>query len=219
MPAPWNALLTASLVVLLGVGPSPGRQEQIPDTPEPTLEPAPAVSYSPSQRDAIDWAHRRFELAGLELPATEITFYPTTESCEYAEGLYEQVDGRHILSICVPEGDTAARTLLRRRTVAHELAHAWEHETLDAGDREHLMTLLETDVWYSADAAWKDRGGERLAETIVWGLYDQRRRPVRIDQPCNELHRDFIAITGRLALGPFDNHCSLDHQPESRYPS
>ena len=227
MPTSWNTvILTAILIALVGsafdVEQTKAAETEptavvsfdrrpLDSTPEP---PANAdttpVSYSAPEQDAIDWAVSRFEMIGLELPEAEINFYPTAESCHHSDGLYEQIDGRHVLSICVRDGNSHHQTMFRRRTIAHELAHAWEHENLDEQDREELMALLDTEVWYSADVAWKDRGGERLAETIVWGLFDQRNRPVLIDQPCHELHRDFIAITGQNALGPIENYCSPD---------
>jgi len=221
MPIAWNtAVLTALVIAVIGTdfgveqteAAEPlidQRSEPVPLVP-PAPEPIP-ITYSPDQQDAIDWAISRFEMVGLDVPEAEIHFYPTAESCGHHDGLYEQIDGRHVLSICVRDGSSAHVTMFRRRTVAHELAHAWEHENLDERDREDLMTLLDTEVWYSADVEWKDRGGERLAETIVWGLFDQRNRPVLVDQPCHEMHRDFIEITGHTALGPFENFCSPDN--------
>ena len=227
----WNAaILTALVITVVGTGfnvtptqaadsqpvieASPVIAQPVTSIPSPQVAPEPApITYTPDQQDAIDWATSRLEMVGLQVPETDIRFYPTAESCGHHDGLYQQIDGRHVLSICVRDGDSAHITMFRRRTVAHELVHAWEHENLDDHDREELMALLDTDVWYSADVEWKDRGGERLAETIVWGLFDQRHRPVLVDQPCHELHRDFIAITGHTALGPYENFCSPTDQP------
>jgi len=204
MSRTWNAILAVLLFAV--VAPGVDRPPPTPVEPDQTR-----VAYTPAQQEAIDWAVGRFELIGFELPEVEISFFPTTESCRHADGLYQQIDDRHVLSICVREWDTAANTMHRRRTVAHELAHAWEHENLDEHAREELMAVLDVEAWYSADVTWKDRGGERLAETIVWGLFDQPRRQVLIDQPCAELHRDFIAITGHTALGPISGNCAPDH--------
>jgi len=47
-------------------------------------------------------------------------------------------------------------------------------------------------------------------ETIVWGLYDQLRRPTLVDTACAKVHADFREITGHLAPGPTSGACSID---------
>ena len=155
------------------------------------------------------WATERFALVGLELPEVQVSFHDDTEPCNRNEGLYHGDHGVHRAQICVPDHGTFASDLHRRRTLIHELAHAWEHANLDDEARERLLTILDAEAWFTSDLSWEERGGERFAETIVWGLLDQIRRPTLIDAHCAELHADFQFITGYSALGPIELVCAV----------
>ena len=72
------------------------------------------------------------------------------------------------------------------------------------------MEIVDAQDWYAPESAWKQRGAERFAETIVWGRWDQRRRPTLIDVSCRELHADFRSITGSTAPGPLEQICALE---------
>ncbi len=170
---------------------------------------APTSQLSPSEREMVGWARNRFALVGLELPPVQVAFHDDTKPCDGNNGLYRKSGSGAEVRICIPDVPTAAFDLLRRRTLVHELAHAWEQASLDDTQRRRLLPILDAESWYAPGSDWDRRGAERFAETIVWGLYDQLRRPTLIDVPCAEIHADFAAITGFGALGPLEVVCHL----------
>lgn len=166
------------------------------------------AALTPKERSLLQWASDRFALVGLELPDVDVSFHDDARPCNGHEGIFHGDGVRPRLQVCVPDRGTSASDLWRQRTLIHELAHAWEHVNLDDADRSELLEVLDADRWFSNDLTWDERGGERFAETIVWGLYDQLRRPVLIDGSCQELHADFQYITGHTAPGPLAEVCT-----------
>lgn len=182
----------------------------------PIGDPSVSTKLAPAENELVAWATDRFALVGLDLPDVDVTFHDHTEPCKWNQGIYRGGRGVHRVEICVPDHGTFASDLHRRRTLIHELAHAWEHANLDESGRERLLTVLDAEAWFTADLVWEDRGGERFAETIVWGLYDQLRRPTLIDAPCAEIHADFQFITGHSALGPIEPLCDVEPGRDAR---
>jgi len=107
-------------------------------------------------------------MAGLEPPATEIRFHDDLETCRMRLGVYWGENQG--LDMCTGE---AAGTM-ERKTMLHELAHAWIGEHIDDEQRDAFMSLRRVERWNSADDVWEDRGTEHAAEIIAWGLMDDR---------------------------------------------
>lgn len=174
------------------------------DLASPAIQP-----LTPDERDMIAWARGRFALVGLDLPELDISFHEDTRFCGGHDGVYRHDQGRPRVRICVPDPGTFAFTLHRKRTLIHEFAHAWEQANFEDEDRRDLLAILDADDWYAPEAPWEQRGAERFAETLVWGLYDQIRRPTLIEVSCPQVHANFRAITGTTALGPLEARCEL----------
>jgi hypothetical protein len=164
--------------------------------------------------DLVAEVTEQFRLVGLELPPVMISFHSDREPCNGHAGIYRGGNEQHRVSVCVPDSDVFAVQLHRRRTLTHELAHVWEQANLGAGDRAALLLSLDAKSWYGPDLDWQDRGAERFAETIVWGLYDQLRRPTLIALSCRKLQHNFQLITGHDALGPVPKSCSAPLPPD-----
>lgn len=175
----------------------------------PTDESPVLLELTSDEVNLVGWARDRFALVGLDFPAVEISFHAEREPCNGNQGIYQD-DGRARVLVCIPDYGTSASNLQRERTLVHELAHAWEQANLDDAERQALLEILDADDWYGPETAWEERGAERFAETIVWGLYDQLRRPTLIDTDCAEVHADFREITGHLASGPTAEACNID---------
>ncbi|MGI9622369.1 MAG: hypothetical protein ACR2PK_05985 [Acidimicrobiales bacterium] len=175
----------------------------------PLESPVEAVPLTENETALIELVADRFAAIGLQLPEIAVSFSDKTADCKWAHGIYNGDEGGHRVRVCVPDNGTFASSLQRQRTLTHEFAHAWDHANLTAADRERLLRIVDASDWYAPEAEWDERGAERFAETIVWGLYEQVRRPVLIDAPCRELHADFYAITGQAALGPVAQGCEL----------
>lgn len=176
-------------------------------------------SLSAADLQTVRWAIGRFLLIGLQVPDVEIAFHPSSEDCGWNEGRYRSDGETRRIDVCVPDHGTFHSELQRRRTVVHELAHAWDDVNLTDVDRDALLSVLGAHDWYGSNLDWRARGVERFAETIVWGLYDQRRRPTKIEVPCADLHQAFVEITGHEPLGPIEAVCDLTRQPAARTPT
>lgn len=162
-----------------------------------------AEPLTDEQQALVDWAIRRFALAGLELPQVTVRFDPSRELCGWAEGLYRHSPASGaVVTICAPDTDTFAAKLQARRTLLHEFAHAWDLANLSGEDRLELSRILGTEEWLAEDAAWTDRGAERFAETFVFALLDQPRRVLEVSLDCSVLLDAFRTATGAEPLGP-----------------
>jgi hypothetical protein len=196
--------------VLIGAGDAGHDADTGPAMPVVVTMPEAPPAVEPltsAEQELVDWAYARFALVGLDLPDVEISFHEDTDSCRGAEGRYERSGSDARIRVCIPDQDSFAFQLKQRRTLVHELAHAWDDANLDDTDRAELLSVVDAESWYAPESDWDQRGVERFAETIVWGLYDQLRRPTRIDVPCDELHADFVRITGSTAPGPVEMVC------------
>jgi hypothetical protein len=164
---------------------------------------------TPAQRAMVTWALERFERAGLPLPPMQIVFHEDIRDCQGHVGLYWAELRR--LDMCVYHVDSLAK-----RTILHELAHAWDGFVLREPTRRDFLHLRQLQTWASQGVAWELRGQEQTAEVIAWGLMDQ---PLYLTIPNNrpdELHAAFELLTG--GPSPFrsadDSHVENVFSPE-----
>ena len=130
-----------------------------------STQPTTLTSLSPSltveQQDLVVWAMDRFVANGLDLPPIETEFSPSTIDCMGHKGLYYAAERR--LHMCAMD----------KRTMLHELAHAWANVALSKADRQRFVELRGLNTWNDRGEAWKERGTEHAAETIAWALMDE----------------------------------------------
>ena len=171
-----------------------------------TFVPADEVTVmgdlEPDEEDMVRWALGRFGAADLALPSViEFGFDATQARCDGARGLCLSRDDPPQAIVCEPGGHTAYRTVNRRVTLLHELAHLWYAGGFAPRAQEIVGGQLVGDV------PWHLRTAERVATVISWGLLDQLRRPVATDVPCVDLYLQFTELTGRAPLGPLEDSC------------
>ena len=70
----------------------------------------------------------------------------------------------------------------------HELAHAWDRQSLTDERRAEFLRLRRLDASGATTtrSVWDERGAEHAAEVMVWGLMDRpyrRRRSTRTAAP------------------------------------
>lgn len=150
--------------------------------PEPTglrkvVEPSPALVETPhvfefrtnSDAALADWALGRFQQAGLELPLLIIAFHDDKQPCQGHVGLYRSGDTPRI-DIC---GFNWDRFLITpKRTLLHELGHAWAGATLTEETREEFVQFRGLSTWGDDRFPWAEQGSEQAAEIIAWALLD-----------------------------------------------
>ena len=177
----------------------------VTETVERVAEPTPSVE----EQAIIDWALGLYAEAGLELPAVEIGFYDTKDACEGSKGTYRpQADGIARVRVCDWHERAMLRDAWRRKTLVHELAHAWAHLNLEDAVEIEFTEARGLDTWNDRSVAWEQRGTEHAAEVITWGLMDQRMSvDVRIDDTgCDTLTGAYEMLTGTTPVnGPTHN--------------
>ena len=158
-----------------------------------SAERATVVASSPADVAIADWALARYAAAGLELPPVTIVFHDDPASCADNSGLYRSFR----IDACLG-GQTLAYA---RRTLVHELAHAWSEAHLLPEDQARFLELRGLRTWNSKAVPWVERGFEQAAEVLTWGVGERTTRillPDR-DRP-DELAVAFETLTGRQAL-------------------
>ena len=64
-----------------------------------------------------------------------------------------------------------------------------------------FLTHMGLREWYGADLDWHERGVERTAQVIAWGLMDELISASRLgDRPCGQLSNAFRLITKATPL-------------------
>ena len=146
----------------------------IPQVPQPVVATADPVvikivAATARQVEHAEWALTRFEAAGLELPSLTIVFHDDYQSCGMREGVLRIAGEDVTIHECQNDPSRSRRSLL------HELAHAWDHVggSIDADTRTDFLTLRGLQSWDDDDLPWNQRGEEQAAEIIAWGLMDQ----------------------------------------------
>jgi hypothetical protein len=158
----------AGLAVVIALV-TPGGGDALKDTAR--IDPIYTFEFR-TQADAAlaEWALSRFEQAGLSLPPLVIAFHDDLEPCEGNFGYY-RAGARARIDIC---GFNADRFLVTpKKTLLHELAHAWTRHTLTPTTRESFLDFRGLRAWNDDDLPWAEQGSEQAAEIIAWALMDQ----------------------------------------------
>jgi hypothetical protein len=140
--------------------------------------PAPALSQpltvhgaSAAEERRIDWALRRYRIAGLDgMPNIDVALHRSDEACNGGLGLY--YSGR--IDLCTKD----ASEPYQRKFALHEMAHAWTEANIDAEVLGRFMDLRGIAAWNDRSFDWKERGTEQVAEIITWGLGEGEIAPL-----------------------------------------
>jgi hypothetical protein len=167
--ATWLArgVLTVTLALVMGVLSSLSH--------EPRALVIQTASASIASRDEADealaeWAIGRFEQAGLVLPGLTIAFHDEKAECEGRYGYFRASAPAHV-DICGFNGNRFLVT--PKRTILHELAHAWAHENLSEDSIQAFLRFRALDTWNDPSTPWEEKGFEHAAEIMAWALLDE----------------------------------------------
>jgi hypothetical protein len=144
------------------------------------------------------WAFDRFDQAGLELPPLSLSFHDDRTECEGHLGYFRPGTPPSI-DIC---GFNWNRFLVTpKKTILHELAHAWSHQTLDSETRNQFLDARGLDTWQDDSVTWEEQGIEHAAEVIAWGLIDEDLLLTTIGETDSvQLAAAFELLTGKEPL-------------------
>lgn len=151
---------------------------------------APGVTVFEADREhvrLVRWAATRFDSAGLVAPAVEVHFHRDTTPC--LGHLGSELGGR--VDLCV-----AIVSEVARKTLLHEMGHAWIDANMTASDRERFMAERGLVAWNDSAVPWDDRAYEHGAEIIAWGLGDRYIAPTIPDREPARLTSGFELLTG-----------------------
>jgi hypothetical protein len=142
------------------------------------------------------WALARFDQAGLVLPPLVISFHDDRHGCGGNFGLYRAGD-RPRVDICGFNWDRFVVTA--KKTMLHELAHAWTQHALTEMARERFLDLRGLSTWGDDQFPWEEQGSEQAAEIIAWALMDEDLQLTRFrDADPVALSQAYGQLTGSL---------------------
>ncbi|MCP5028657.1 MAG: hypothetical protein GY929_20475 [Actinomycetia bacterium] len=219
---PVMAVAAALAIMMAGCGssaPSPSRSAAFESTPATIVTDAGQhIEIDGGEAflgPLVEWGLGRFAEAGLDEPQVpRIQVKPDDPACFGVTGLFrENAEGRSIV-ICLddsricefPDAPDGFRTPARS-CILHELAHAWLRDNLDQETREAFVAVSPVENWYENGGAWDQQGVEHAAETIMWGLIDERLPLSRLADPqCADIETRFRLLTGVDPLIPCEEH-------------
>jgi hypothetical protein len=146
---------------------------------------------SPAQRAMTLESAGRFREAGLGEPTVRIRFHDDREACDGRTG--RSYEGT--VDLCGIHTNE-----LSRRTVLHEMAHAWIDAHVTAGLEERFLRLRRLERWNDHGDEWEQRGSEHAAEIVEWALAGQGTGTELPSIPDNDrplLAEGYELLTGR----------------------
>ena len=151
-----------------------------------------------SDADLTAWALEQFDRSGLVLPPLTIAFHDDREDCGGHFGLFRAGEPAHV-DICGFNRDRFVVTA--RKTVLHELGHAWTAHTLDEQDRQAFLILRNLSTWGDDEFPWNEQGSEQAAEIIAWALMDQEVQLATMSSTHPQALADaYLELTGSLPI-------------------
>jgi hypothetical protein len=181
-------IVVASLLVIFGLGPF---ENGGGNAVKPSL--TSEGSRSGNEDALLKWASARFTRAGLELPGVSVAFHDQREACAGHPGLFRDQPAPRIDICGFFDFSTAAK-----KTILHELAHAWAHENLSDDDIEEFLDLRGLEIWAGPNAPWELKGTEHAAEIIAWALFDRELDLVTIPNvDARAVEASYRVLTGR----------------------
>ncbi len=170
------------------------------------------VNAEPIHGDYVRWMVDRFIEGGLGPPKLSAVWFPPNPDCVgTATGLAmsadERYEGEQTIALCFDEdllvwGPGESGWAIPAVALGlHELAHLWMREYLDDATRAAFTERVGLSSWRDG-VPWEERGVERAAYTIAWGLAgteDARYRFVPAPE-CEELAARYELLTGRSTL-------------------
>jgi hypothetical protein len=133
----------------------------------------------------------RFREAGLGEPTVRIRFHEERALCDDRTG--RSLNGT--VDLC-----GLHTSELSRRTVLHEMAHAWLDAHVSAGLEERFLRLRQLEEWNDHDVDWEARGSEHAAEIVEWALAGQglgTDLPSIPDNEPRQLAQAYQLLTGQ----------------------
>ncbi len=157
----------------------------------------------------LEWGLSRAVTADLPVPPVDsITFLRARTFCRTIGGLASTGDVTRITlcatpdDICLDEAclDWANRP---RHLLLHELAHPWLHESVDEPTRAAFLEAVGLDNWSDPGDRWLERGVERAADTLAYGLAGEPVTLVpEIHGDCEDRDAGFRILTETDPLAP-----------------
>ena len=145
---------------------------------------------TPAQRQMARWAVGRFTAGELDLPSLEVRFHEDRTGCDGRSGLYRSGTA-DLCSLHV--------NWMSRRTMLHEMAHAWVDANVSADLEARFLRLRQLETWDDHAVEWEARGTEHAAEIISWALDGQPTGMQRASIPRND--PDELAVAYELLTG------------------
>jgi hypothetical protein len=192
--------------------PLPVEAQVTGSVPHPDGDDIPLINGTPELARLVEWALGRFVAAGIGAPTVESVTFAPVPACRDVAGVVVENDGRtpdltqctDAYAACRPDRSSCRRfDRSVRFALLHELAHVWALGYLDDEVREAFLEREGLPVWRSRDVPWHLRGVEQAADTIAWGLMDERIPLTRFGSPeCAATAGAFELLTGAAPLQP-----------------
>lgn len=148
--------------------------------------------------ELAQWALTQFKRAGLELPPLVLAFHDDKHPCNGHTGYYRSGNPARV-DIC---GFNWDRFIIgAKKTILHELGHAWAGYTLTEEARQRFVDLRGLTTWGDDRSPWEEQGSEQTAEIMAWALLDQDLRMSSIpDSHPLALARAYFELTGTVPM-------------------
>ena len=137
------------------------------------------------ERTAVLDALDRFSALPKELPPLDIKI-PGESGCLGHSGLFRTGTDRRQIELCE----------VTMWVILHEMGHGWTALHLTQQQRLQFTKHWGLETWNDAGTTWRVRGAEDAADTIAWGLLEERVGCHLPDGPITHRLQAFRQLTG-----------------------
>lgn len=152
-----------------------------------------------ADESAFEWTQDLFSAAGFEFPMAGIEFHRNEDACGGVRGrAYFADEDYTTIVVCATHNNPEVEQTWRKRTLLHELSHAWVDQNVTAETLSAFTELRGLEEWSSREVNWEDRAAEHAAEILMWGLqHGDYNVDFRIyGTSCDELSAGYELLTG-----------------------
>jgi hypothetical protein len=143
----------------------------------------------------VEWALDLYLSKGLDVRPITVVFHPRDAGWEPCLGAvaYYRSQSRTV-DMC----NSTRPDHERRHWILHEFGHAHTFATMSSSERSSFTEASAASSWKDKDDLWLDRGQERAADVVAWGL-NPSPSPIfwMQDLDCHHVGELFGTLTGR----------------------
>ena len=142
----------------------------------------------------VHWGVAQYDTAGIDIRPVTIILHSRDEGwapCRGAVAYYKS--SSRTIDMC----NSTRPDEERRHWILHELGHAHTFDTMTGSDINTFIDESRSNSWNDPNDRWQNRGQERAADIVAWGLNPEPKAAYWMQElQCEQRAELFYDLTG-----------------------